>query len=65
MLFADDIPFINFPVKLFGVRISRIWNQLSRLPFKSLVIIADFQIQIIILIVDLYANPNESTQTQF
>lgn len=57
MLFAGDIRFINS----FGVRISRIWDQFSRLPFKSLVIIADFKIQIVILILDLYANPSEST----
>lgn len=65
MLFGGDIPFINSSVKLFGVRISRIWNQFSRLPFKFLVIIADFKIQIVILILDLYANPSEYTQTQF
>lgn len=64
MLFAGDIPFINSSVKLFGVRISRIWNQFSRLPFKFLVIIADFKIQIIILTFDLYANRSESTHAR-
>lgn len=65
MLFAGDIPFINSSVKLFGVRISRVWNQFSRLPFKFLVIIADFKIQIVILPFDLYANRSESTHTVF
>lgn len=34
-------------------------------PFKYLIIAADFKIQIVILTLDLYANPSESTQTQF
>jgi len=33
MLFSGDIPFIKSSVKMLGVRVSRMWNQCSRVPF--------------------------------